>query len=423
MDVTCSTSSIFNLVAISIDRYIAVTQPIKYAKHKNNRRVWLTILLVWAISAAIGSPIVLGLNNTPERIPDQCLFYNTDFIIYSSLSSFYIPCIIMVFLYYNIFKALRNRARRARATKKPNLGDIKPGSIIENIAHTRRFAETALGAAALVAPGIEEPTNTASGSNEDEDETPLDPVVVISNDKSTEFFLATVVEEAAAVAQAQLTGTPHVQRQDSSGYDVAASSTIHEPLETNSSPSPNPRITSGPPSSSTSSSPPPTRGPTSVSSSTQTKRNGNNGGANKQELKRLKSAGSLLPLQLARTPSVLSSSCKKDRKNASAGTRFTIYKANKASKKKREKSSAKKERKATKTLAIVLGVFLICWVPFFTCNIMDAICTKLTKACQPGVTAFIITSWLGYMNSFVNPVIYTVFNPEFRKAFRKLISI
>ncbi|XP_072742561.1 dopamine D2-like receptor isoform X3 [Anoplolepis gracilipes] len=427
MDVTCSTSSIFNLVAISIDRYIAVTQPIKYAKHKNNRRVWLTILLVWAISAAIGSPIVLGLNNTPDRIPDQCLFYNTDFIIYSSLSSFYIPCIIMVFLYYNIFKALRNRARRARASRKPNLGDIKPGSIIENIAHTRRFAETALGAAALVAPGIEEPTNTASGSNEDEDETPLDPVVVISNDKSTEFFLATVVEEAAcrfsAVAQAQLTGTPNVQRNDSSGFDGAASSTmIHEPLETNSSPSPNPRITSGPPSSSTSSSPPPPRG-TSVSSSTQTKKNGNNGGANKQELKRLKSAGSLLPLQLARTPSVLSSSGKKDRKNASSGSRFTIYKANKASKKKREKSSAKKERKATKTLAIVLGVFLICWVPFFTCNIMDAICTKLTKACQPGVTAFIVTSWLGYMNSFVNPVIYTVFNPEFRKAFRKLISV
>ncbi|XP_032688157.1 dopamine D2-like receptor isoform X2 [Odontomachus brunneus] len=424
MDVTCSTSSIFNLVAISIDRYIAVTQPIKYAKHKNNRRVWLTILLVWAISAAIGSPIVLGLNNTPDRIPDQCLFYNTDFIIYSSLSSFYIPCIIMVFLYYNIFKALRNRARRARASKKPNLGDIKPGSIIENIAHTRsgysvaRFAETALGAAALVAPGIEEPTNTASGSNEDEDETPLDPVVVISNDKSTEFFLATVVEEAAAVAQAQLTGVPHVRKD--SGYDGAASSTmIHEPLETNSSPSPNPRITSAP-SSSTSSSPPPTRGPTSVSS--QTKKNGN-GSTNKQELKRLKSAGSLLPLPLARTPSVLSSVGKKDRKNASAGSRFTIYKANKASKKKREKSSAKKERKATKTLAIVLGVFLICWVPFFTCNIMDAICTKLTKACQPGVTAFIVTSWLGYMNSFVNPVIYTVFNPEFRKAFRKLISV
>ncbi|XP_043683300.1 dopamine D2-like receptor isoform X2 [Vespula pensylvanica] len=433
MDVTCSTSSIFNLVAISIDRYIAVTQPIKYAKHRNNRRVWLTILLVWAISAAIGSPIVLGLNNTPNRLPDQCLFYNTDFIIYSSLSSFYIPCIIMVFLYYNIFKGLRNRARKARANRKPNLGEIKPGSIIENIANTRsgysvaRFAETALGAAALVAPSMEEPTNTASGSNEDEDETPLDPVVVISNDKSTEFFLATVVEEAAAVAQAQL-GESNGRR--NSGYDGAASSTmIHEPTETNSSPSPNPRITSAP-SSSTSSSPPPSARPGSAAatsiqgSQTDRKKNGND--ATKQELKRLKSTGSLLPLQFGKTSNVLSgtaSGSKKDKKNASSSSKFTIYKANKASKKKREKSSAKKERKATKTLAIVLGAFLICWVPFFTCNIMDAMCDKLAMDCQPGVTAFIITSWLGYMNSFVNPVIYTVFNPEFRKAFGKLMRL
>lgn len=85
-------------------RYIAVTQPIKYAKHKNSLRIFVTILLVWAISIAIGSPIVLGLNNTPNRVPDICAFFNTNFIIFSSLVSFYIPCIIMVFLYWNIFK-------------------------------------------------------------------------------------------------------------------------------------------------------------------------------------------------------------------------------------------------------------------------------------------------------------------------------
>lgn len=27
------------------------------------------------------------------------------------------------------------------------------------------------------------------------------------------------------------------------------------------------------------------------------------------------------------------------------------------------------------------------------------------------------------MNSFVNPVIYTIFNPEFRKAFKKIMHI
>ncbi len=33
-----------------------------------------------------------------------CAFYNPDFIIYSSLGSFYIPCFLMIFLYGRIFK-------------------------------------------------------------------------------------------------------------------------------------------------------------------------------------------------------------------------------------------------------------------------------------------------------------------------------
>ena len=57
-------------------------------------------------------------------------------------------------------------------------------------------------------------------------------------------------------------------------------------------------------------------------------------------------------------------------KDSKAASRFTIYKVNKASRKKREKSSAKKERKATKTLAIVLGkwfissVFYVAIIPY-----------------------------------------------------------
>ncbi|XP_035772557.1 dopamine D2-like receptor isoform X1 [Anopheles albimanus] len=422
MDVICSTSSIFNLVAISIDRYIAVTQPIKYAKHKNSRRVCLTILLVWAISAAIGSPIVLGLNNTPDRSPDLCVFYNSDFIVYSSLSSFYIPCIIMVFLYWNIFKALRTRAKKQRAARKPHLSEITAGgSIIENIAQTKRLAETQLDGStrsgSKILPDEERPTNTASGSNEEDDENAGSPDIddchVIVNDKSTEFMLATVVEEAGNVV-AQITTTQQVPSDPNGNHDSGyAPSSIADALTVNATPPDSLNVAA-----------------TVIVNKSAALRS-RNGSPRKEASVTLKPlslvrCGVQQALSLNRNDSTLSTnsrdSSRKDKKNTQA-SRFTIYKVNKASKKKREKSSAKKERKATKTLAIVLGVFLFCWVPFFTCNIMDAMCAKLNKDCRPGVTIFNLTTWLGYMNSFVNPVIYTIFNPEFRKAFKKIMNI
>ncbi|XP_065159178.1 dopamine D2-like receptor isoform X2 [Atheta coriaria] len=407
MDVTCSTSSIFNLVAISIDRYIAVTQPIKYAKHKNNRRVWLTIVLVWVISVAIGSPIVLGLNNTPNRIPDACLFYNSDFIIYSSLSSFYIPCIIMMFLYYNIFKALRRRAIKSKFNRKPLPSEIKPGSVIENVAASRRLAETALGPTTVEEPA----TNTGSGSA-DEDEEQADDCQVISNDKSTEFILATVVEEAATqrqkhkVATTEFTITPNTCSPKRISSVVAS---LAAPAPRSADPNGNNDSGYAPSQMESSAT-------TEISPKRPRSASKKNGATVDTELRTVTTIADLGPDNHSSTGS-------KKEKKATTAARFTIYKVNKASRKKREKSSAKKERKATKTLAIVLGVFLICWVPFFTCNIMDAMCSKLGLECQPGVAAFLLTTWLGYMNSFVNPVIYTIFNPEFRKAFKKLMCM
>jgi len=48
-------------------RFIAVTRPIQYAKHRSTYRVPLTIALTWVVSILISSPIVLGANYTERR--------------------------------------------------------------------------------------------------------------------------------------------------------------------------------------------------------------------------------------------------------------------------------------------------------------------------------------------------------------------
>lgn len=75
------------------------------------------------------------------------------------------------------------------------------------------------------------------------------------------------------------------------------------------------------------------------------------------------------------------------------------------------------DHKAAITVGVIMGVFLVCWVPFFCVNIVAAFC----KTCIGGQT-FKILSWLGYSNSGLNPIIYSIFNTEFREAFKRLLT-
>ncbi|CAH8866114.1 unnamed protein product [Trichobilharzia szidati] len=116
-DVLFCTASILNLVAICLDRYLAVTKPIVYAKHNNMRRVQISIALVWIVSFLIAIPLVCGLNINTHKDPTICQSFNALYIICSSLGSFYLPAIILIVVYQRIFALIKQRHKSLRLTQ------------------------------------------------------------------------------------------------------------------------------------------------------------------------------------------------------------------------------------------------------------------------------------------------------------------
>ncbi|XP_077786358.1 alpha-2A adrenergic receptor [Podarcis muralis] len=76
-----------------------------------------------------------------------------------------------------------------------------------------------------------------------------------------------------------------------------------------------------------------------------------------------------------------------------------------------------REKRFTFVLAVVIGVFVVCWFPFFFTYTLTAVC----KSCPVPDTLFKFFFWFGYCNSSLNPVIYTIFNHDFRRSFKKIL--
>ncbi|XP_066534007.1 trace amine-associated receptor 1-like [Hoplias malabaricus] len=80
-------------------------------------------------------------------------------------------------------------------------------------------------------------------------------------------------------------------------------------------------------------------------------------------------------------------------------------------------SISKAERKATKTLAIVMGAFLLSWAPLLIYSILDP-----SHSLNTPVQLIDFLGWIGNSNSACNPIVYAFFYAWFRKALRLILN-
>ncbi|XP_067931104.1 dopamine receptor 1-like [Watersipora subatra] len=73
------------------------------------------------------------------------------------------------------------------------------------------------------------------------------------------------------------------------------------------------------------------------------------------------------------------------------------------------------ENKALFTLGMIMGLFLLCWIPFFVLNLVGSVYPLPDKL-------FGAVTWFGYLNSTMNPIIYSKFNSDFRAAFKRILT-
>lgn len=111
LDVYFSTASILHLCCISVDRYYAIVQPLDYPLIMTNARLGVMLAVVWCSPALVSFlPIFMEWYTTEEHLefrrkhPYICTFtVNRAYSVISSSVSFWVPGMVMIFMYYRIY--------------------------------------------------------------------------------------------------------------------------------------------------------------------------------------------------------------------------------------------------------------------------------------------------------------------------------
>ncbi|KAL4232299.1 hypothetical protein ACF0H5_009870 [Mactra antiquata] len=436
LDVISCTASILNLCAIGYDRYNAIIQPMKYARKRTFSRAMVIVVIVWIYSLLIAAPRYLGWRNDDEHINgnvDCFISKNFGYTLYSTLGAFFIPLIVMMFFYFKIYMATRVRKR----SWKKGRGHCK--YISETVREEPSFKPTCSCIYNCLFQRPEPPEMreqaTQTPTREIQTESPCTNVENEIRRESIEPELMAIFQmrqrSARILSNATVSslGSMYYSSSDSSN---TATTSFSESSDRSFSISSDGRDRSSSTSRSFSS-----LGGESIRRYSALKShrlsNARHSGLHTEVIHEIVNSQAE---QFRDLPKAMSEHHESDRRQSDTDDikdeswdcydrpRNKLTRSTKTSRlrhrnsRKSKKLAVSQEKRAAKTLAIVLGCFAICWLPFFVITIIRAFCID----CDTPKIVITLVSWLGYFNSACNPFIYTFFNKDFRKALKRIFT-
>ena len=309
----------------------------KYTQKRNAKLMILMIVSVWLLSALISIPPLFGWGRASKTLQQEgiCLV-SQDFRyqIYATLLAFYIPLLVMIIVYINIYRTAKEIKEKEKKTciRLNNSYSYVPVSKYSPILSNNE---------------VKNNKKTCSNSSIKQYQLP------VSNKPSAKFD----IEIKFAENKVKVSKFPHSRSVSETSNRTTSNLSTHSKLN----------------SSSSSSSP-------DANTITNSKRQ--------------------FKFRLTRRLTDVFSGIKRQ-SNSPQG----------------------KNQKATKTLGIIMGCFILCWLPFFLLAVLKPIPLKNGKKIRDFIPGWLdsLLLWLGYFNSAINPIIYARFNREFRRPFIEIL--
>ncbi|XP_061186587.1 histamine H1 receptor-like [Saccostrea echinata] len=447
VDYTASTASILNLFILSVDRYWSVTSPLRYLRKRTKKRALVMISIVWVISSLWIIPIVGwhhfaydGIRTVPSNVCDTEYAKDSIFKVVTAFFNYFLPLAIMYSLYGKVFHEIRKRSALELGQQYPTAttpmtynydGDSQLGG---SSSYSEPRIDTFTDPHSNRIEDANHPTTMKNSSLQKTKKVKLKSSKCLVL-KSNKILLTTSSNGASDRSRlAQRCRVEYI-------YDENVLDQKTEKLERfyyeeniplssiRSMDAPNPNFCNDyltNPSSS------------HHSSSSEERYQGTCNTGMKCNRKMLK-CNNVYGLtngieKLRQTENILDTAMITNGNNENDSNNIAqsvcmigdvtsrrisnMFNIKHRIKNFRQSSSLTREIKAARQLGVIMGAFTVCFLPYFTLFLVVAFCDSCVDT--ELMTAM---TWIGYLNSTLNPFLYPLCNMNFRRKFRKMLRI